>query len=68
MDAMTKMIFLGLASAIRGLRNDTSGATAVEYGIIAAGISVAIIGSLTVVGNEVATIYGTISTAVSSAN
>ena len=65
---MTKIIVLRLATKIRMLRDDRRGATAVEYGIIAAGISVAIIGSLTVVGNEVSTIYNTISTAVSSAN
>lgn len=45
-----------------------SGATAVEYGIIAAGIAVTIIGVLNLVGDEVSTMFSTISTAVNSAS
>ena len=42
---------IGLTHVVRFLRSE-DGATAVEYGLIAAGISVVIIASITVVGTE----------------
>ena len=41
---------------------DESGATAIEYGLIAALISVALIGAATLVGGHLSTLFTTIST------
>lgn len=49
---------------LRLFRGNKSGATAIEYGLIAAGISVAIIGALTLVGSEVKDTFTTIANAV----
>jgi pilus assembly protein Flp/PilA len=46
---------------------DQSGATAIEYGLIAALISVVIIVAITAVGTQLTTTFNTISTAVSGA-
>ena len=47
-------------SMIRKLFNDESGATAIEYGLIAALIAVAIIGAATTVGTNLGTTFTTI--------
>ena len=47
---------------------DNSGATAIEYGLIAALISVVIIATITAVGTQLSTTFNTISTAISGAN
>ena len=47
--------------------NDESGATAIEYGLIAALVSVAAIGALTAMGNSLSTMFNTVSSALSSA-
>lgn len=39
---------------------DESGATAIEYGLLAAGISIAIITAVYTVGGELATMFGTV--------
>ncbi len=52
---------------VRGFLANRSGATAVEYSLIAAGIAVVIIGAVTAVGQQVYTIYDTISTNVDGA-
>ncbi len=41
--------------------NDESGATAIEYGLIAALVSVAIIGALTTLGTKLTTTFGSVS-------
>ena len=46
--------------AFAGAASDRSGATAVEYGIIATGIAVFILAAVTLVGGEVSTLYETI--------
>ena len=43
---------------------DESGATAIEYGLIAALIAVVIIGAVTSVGTSLTTTFGSVSTAV----
>ena len=43
---------------------DESGATAIEYGLIAAGISVVIIGAVQLVGTNLKTVFGDVSTAL----
>ncbi len=43
---------------------EESGATAIEYGLIAAGIAVAIIGVLTTVGTNLTTLFTTVATSL----
>ena len=47
---------------IRGFFRDDSGATAIEYGLIAAGIAVAIIAVVNGVGTQLNTTFSSIST------
>ena len=53
---------------IKRILQDESGATAIEYGLIAALIAVAIIASLQAVGNNLSSTFGTVSTSLSNAN
>ncbi|MFK3689630.1 Flp family type IVb pilin [Agrobacterium tumefaciens] len=46
---------------------DESGATAIEYGLIAALISVAIIGGATTVGSQIGTLFTNIGTKMTTA-
>ncbi len=46
---------------------DEEGATAIEYGLIAALVSVAEIGALTAMGNSLGTMFNTVSSARSGA-
>jgi pilus assembly protein Flp/PilA len=46
------------------LVNDQSGVTAIEYGMIAALIAVAIIGAVSALGGQLSTLFGTISTSI----
>ena len=46
---------------------DDSGATAIEYGLIAALVSVAAIGALTTMGQSLNTMFGTVSNAMTNA-
>ncbi len=46
------------------LRKDESGATAIEYGLIAALIAVVIISAVTTLGTTLSTKFGAVSTAV----
>jgi pilus assembly protein Flp/PilA len=45
-----------------GLIKDESGATAIEYGLLAALIAVAIIAAVRLVGTNLATTFGSVST------
>ena len=47
---------------------DESGATAIEYGLIAALISVALIAGATLVGNELEDVFNEVGTQLSKAN
>ncbi len=47
--------------------DDESGATAIEYGLIAALVSVAAIGALTTMGNTLNTLFTTVSNAMNTA-
>ncbi len=49
------------------LLRDRSGATAIEYGLIAALISVVVIAALTLVGSNLSKVYQSISTSLSNA-
>jgi pilus assembly protein Flp/PilA len=46
---------------------DESGVTAIEYGLIAALISVVCIGAMTVVGNQLVAVYNNIGNALAGA-
>ncbi len=46
---------------------DDSGATAIEYGLIAALVSVAAIGALTAMGQSLSTMFGMVATALNTA-
>jgi len=52
---------------IQKFLNDESGATAIEYGLIAAGISVAIITVVTGVGTSLKTTFTKVSTELANA-
>ena len=54
------------SSLLRFVR-DTSGATAIEYGLIAAGISVAIIAVVNTLGGQLQTTFSNISTQLGTA-
>jgi pilus assembly protein Flp/PilA len=49
------------------LMRDESGATAIEYGLIAALIAVVIIAALTSVGTKLSTVFNTVSTKLTAA-
>ncbi len=44
---------------LKRFAQDASGATAVEYGLIAAGISIAVVSALTVIGHNLKTAFNT---------
>jgi len=46
-----------MIAMIKNFVKDESGATAIEYGLIAALVAVAIIGALTVLGTELSNIF-----------
>ena len=50
-----------------GFINDEDGATAIEYGLIAALVSVAAIGALSAMGNSLQTLFGTVASTLSTA-
>lgn len=50
----------------RKLRKCESGATAIEYGLIAGLISVVIIGAVSLAGNDVKNVFNKVSTALQS--
>ena len=47
--------------------NDESGATAIEYGLIAALIAVTVIAAVTLVGTKLNLVFATVSTALANA-
>ena len=52
---------------LKNLIQDESGATAIEYGLIAALVSVAAIGALTAMGGSLNTMFTTVSTSLATA-
>lgn len=55
-----------LVNALRMFRQDTRGATAIEYGLIAAGIAVAIAAAVFALGGDLAGVFGDVSTAITT--
>ena len=56
-----------MMTQIRYFIADESGATAIEYGLIAALVSVAAIGALTTMGNTLNTLFTTVSNSMNTA-
>ncbi len=56
-----------MLTSIKNFYVDESGATAIEYGLIAALVSVAAITALTAMGDSLATIFDRVSSELSSA-
>ena len=54
-------------SACKNFLSDDSGATAIEYGLIAAGISVAIIAVVNALGGQLKNTFTTVSTQLGTA-
>jgi len=52
---------------LKNFTDDESGATAIEYGLIAALVSVAAIGALTAMGGSLNTMFTTVSTELNTA-
>ena len=52
---------------LKNLLEDESGATAIEYGLIAALVSVAAIAALTAMGGSLTTMFTAVSTALTTA-
>ena len=52
---------------LKKIRKDESGATAIEYGLIAALVSVAAIGAMTALGGSLNTMFQTVSNALTAA-
>jgi pilus assembly protein Flp/PilA len=53
-----------MTSLVSRFLKDESGATAIEYGLIAALISVAVIGTYRSIGGSLRTTYGSVNTAL----
>jgi len=56
-----------MSAVLRRFLADQSGATAIEYGLIAAGISVAIIAAVQSLGGRVGTTFNNVSSALANA-
>ena len=56
-----------MSEKLKTFLNDEDGATAIEYGLIAALVSVAAIGALTAMGGSLSTMFNTVSSALSTA-
>lgn len=56
-----------LTTAVAQFLNDESGATAIEYGLIAGLISVVIAASVTTIGTDLKTIFASIATKLTAA-
>jgi len=57
-----------MKTLFKNFANDESGATAIEYGLIAALISVVIIGTLTSLGSDLKSKFSAIDTAIKNAS
>ena len=69
--AETRPVYKFLGEKLKGIENmskliallrDESGATAIEYGLIAAGISIAIIATVNALGTQLNTTFNSVST------
>jgi pilus assembly protein Flp/PilA len=60
--ANTQTTFYSLQNNLKRLARDTKGATAIEYGLIAAGIAVAIIAAVFALGDDIKGFFEGVST------
>lgn len=56
-----------MPKSIKSFYADETGATAIEYGLIAALVSVAAIGALTTMGNSLQSLFGSVSNSLQNA-
>ncbi len=56
-----------MSNEFKAFCHDDSGATAIEYGLIAALVSVAAIGALTAMGTSLNTMFSTVSNSMNTA-
>jgi pilus assembly protein Flp/PilA len=61
---MFKSSTLAICAVVRRFARDDSGATAIEYALIASGISVAIVGTVATLGSNVKGFYTSVATAM----
>ncbi len=57
-------LYVNLSEKIRKFGADASGVTAIEYGLIAAGIAVAIIVAVGLLGTELSAMFDTVAAAI----
>jgi pilus assembly protein Flp/PilA len=62
------MELLKMITTLARFVKDENGATAIEYGLIAALVSVAAIGALTALGTNLSNMFNTVSSSVASAS
>ena len=60
----TDTLLRGAKAKVARVMKDTDGATAIEYGLIAAGIAIVIIAAVAAVGGALTTMFDTISAAL----
>ena len=56
-----------MITQFKNLMSDESGATAIEYGLIAALVSIAAIAALTILGTTLNTAFGTVENSITNA-
>ena len=61
---MFKSAAAAISTSLRRFAGDTSGATAIEYALIASGISIAIVGTVATLGTSVKGLYSNVATAL----
>ncbi len=59
-------LYVELSEKIRKLAADVSGATAIEYGLIAALVGVVLIGALTLLGPQLSNLFNNITNALAA--
>ncbi|MDC5707533.1 Flp family type IVb pilin [Vibrio europaeus] len=65
---MLTKLFVNAKLALENYKNDDRGVTAIEYGLIAAGISIVIASLVGDIGTELSTIFTSIKTELSNFN
>jgi pilus assembly protein Flp/PilA len=56
-----------MSKFVTSFLKDESGATAIEYGLIAALVAVVLVGALTALGNQLSTTFSTVTTKLTPA-
>jgi len=60
-------LYVAAQEKLLALKEDISGATAIEYGLIAAGIAIAILVAVQLVGTNMATLFGNVAAGLAPA-